>query len=130
MTLAVGMYFSESFCSFSLEGKRTNGETVLKNVLLHVVTDSQQKEKDVYIKDFCWISNYREEAFSEMPICYNLMMCSLGRWSIFCTFIMALKVSKDEKHVVLALFLHQKNFFFCPFYACFQRLKMKALFLQ
>lgn len=39
-------------------------------------------------------------------------------------------VSLYEKHVVFALFLHQKNFFFCPFYACFQRLKMQALFLQ
>lgn len=59
------------------------------------------------------------------------MMRSLGRWSIFLSIHRSSKtVSLDEKHAVLALFLHQKKFSFCPFYACFQGLKMKALFQQ
>lgn len=58
-------------------------------------------------------------------------MSFLGRlFVLFPVFCMAENVSLYEKHVVFALFLHQKNFFFCPFYACFQRLKMQALFLQ
>lgn len=43
MMLAAGMYFSKSFFSFSLEDKRINDETILKNVHLHVEADSQQK---------------------------------------------------------------------------------------
>lgn len=41
--LTAGMYFSNWFFFFSLEDKRINDETILKNVHLHVVADSQQK---------------------------------------------------------------------------------------